>query len=446
MLLQYAILVLSLSIPHAFVRIWLAFAIWGLRPRLHARKLIGFAVVSSLLVDVDYLYLPPSVHAITSTCIVLALFVLVFRRLGKGTLAIVFLTYSAISMLADMLGTGVLQLLYGWNDRKELIVQQPMLFQSVYVPLAVATALLAYYMEKRNFVFFPRLYQYLLEIKQTRAKEVLFLTLLQAFLLGLLFALSLDGQAPYKHAYYVWLVSGIALLAFVAVFYSIRLMIRVRQDAISETREDYVEEIGRMFTAIRGQRHDFLNHLQVMSTMLQMNKLDQLGRYMKDLGNEAHSAGTVVAHASPAIAAFLSAKSELAIEKKIDFTYEVSPQLDLETVIKPIDLVKIVGNLVDNAFEESGALPEGRRKVHLAIEEDAEKLSLEVCNRGRVLTEEQIRKILLPGYTTKRAGHSGLGLAIVQERVQHYKGRLNIDSDSGEGLSFKVTLPRSDSA
>jgi len=442
MLQHYVTLLIGLSIPHSLVRIWLTFAIWGLKPTLHARKLILFAVASSVVIDLDYPFVPPVVHAVTSTVVVIIFLFLVFRRLGRGPLLIVFLTYAVVSLCADMIGTGALRLLYGWIDRKEMLEEHVLAFHSVYAPLGVALAWLAYRAEKKNFAFFPRLYQVLLDFKQTRAKEALLLTLLQVFLLGLLFALGLSDKPPYEKAYFAWIVSGLVLLACGAVFYSIRIMILVREDAISETREDYVGEIGKMFTAIRGQRHDFLNHLQVMSSMLQMSKLEQLKRYMNDLAAEAHSFGSVVAHSSPAVAAFLSAKCETAQEKGISFTYDVPAKLDVDSVIKPIDLVKIVGNLVDNAFEESETLPPGSRLVHVAIRGDPEKLSLEVSNRGRALSEDEIKRILLPGYTTKKSGHSGLGLAIVQERVQFYKGNLSIDAGSGEGVSFRVTLPR----
>ncbi|MFC4304809.1 sensor histidine kinase [Cohnella boryungensis] len=443
MLHDYLKLVIGLSIPHAFVRIWLTFALWRLKPCLHARKLAFFAVASSLLVGLDFWLVPTVVHVLTSAGIVLFMLYILFRSYGPGTILIVFISYTAISLVGDMIGMLLLQLVYGFTERKESILNDPLQFQSVYLPLAAALGWLAMYLDKRKFPLLQRLYQYLLNIKHNRMKEILLLTVFQAFLLGLLFAIIMDNEHRYAKAFYNLVVCTLVLLTFCALFYTIKLLVRIREDAVRQTQDVYVEEIGKMFTVIRGQRHDFLNHVQVMSSMLQMNKLDQLKAYMKELAAETHSVASVVSHASPALAAFVMAKKELALAKGISFTADIPAQLDVESSVKSIDFVKIVGNLVDNAFEESMTLSGDQRQVYLAIRRcEKGKLSLEVRNQGRTLTAEDIRLMLLPGYTTKTAaGHTGLGLAIVNERVQAYKGELFIRSSDHEGTVVQITFP-----
>jgi sensor histidine kinase regulating citrate/malate metabolism len=220
------------------------------------------------------------------------------------------------------------------------------------------------------------------------------------------------------------------------------LLVRIREEAVRQTQDVYVEEIGKMFTSIRGQRHDFLNHVQVMCSMLKMNKLEQLKCYMEEIVKEAHSVNDVIYHSSPALAAFIQAKTELAVTRCIAFNYNIPQNLNIESSIKSIDLVKIMGNLVDNAFEESDTLPSEQRIVHLSIRVRDDLLEIEVRNQGRLLSETDKQMIILPGYTTKKAGHSGLGLAIVHERVQFYKGLLNIQSCLEDGTTIQVTLPR----
>jgi sensor histidine kinase regulating citrate/malate metabolism len=200
-----------------------------------------------------------------------------------------------------------------------------------------------------------------------------------------------------------------------------------------------------MLTSIRGQRHDFLNHVQVMSSMLKMNKLDRLKVYMDEIVTEAHTFSEILSHSSPALAAFIQTKMEIAITRNISFTYDIPQGLDIEASIKSIDMVKIMGNLVDNAFDESDTLPSERRFVHLSIQVVAGQMHIGVRNQGRLLSETEIRKLTLPGYTTKKSGHSGLGLAIVKERVQHYKGFMVIDSCKENGTTIQVTLPHRNS-
>ena len=101
----------------------------------------------------------------------------------------------------------------------------------------------------------------------------------------------------------------------------------------------------------------------------------------------------------------------------------------------------VVGRL--KPCEESERLPSGSRDVRLTIGSEGDTLALEVSNRGRALTDEELRMMTMPGYTTKKSGHSGLGLAIVQERVQFYQGALSIRYCPENGTTtIRIGLPR----
>jgi len=441
MLNSYIQLLLGFSIPHTLVRIWFVFAAAGLKPKQHAGKLVLFAVAGSLVIDLDYGHVPAPVHALTSMLISLAFLFFLFRKLGGRSLFILFIAYTSVSFLTDTVGSMLIQLFYGMTERRDVLLHYPLAAHSVYVPLGAALGLLAWYLEKRSFPLLHRLYQYLWNIQQSRMKEVVFLATLQIFLLGLLFTLVMEkGKRGFPEAS-LWTIYALVLLTFCSIFYMLRLIVRIREDAIVQTRDVYAEEIGQMFTVIRGHRHDFLNHMQVMSSMLQMNKIDQLKSYMEDLAKESHAVAAIVQHPSPALAAFVIGKTEQARSRDIPFAYDIPANLNIGTSVKIIDLVKIMGNLVDNAFEESDTLPPGNRKVSLAIREEDGKLALEVNNRGRGLSDDELRMMIMPGYTTKSAGHSGLGLAIVQERVHYYQGELSIRSCAEHGTTIRAELP-----
>lgn len=440
MLLDYFKSVILLSIPHALIHIWLTFEIWGLKPKLHIRKLVLFAVLNSLIVDLDLAHVSAAVHAINSTCLSFIVMYFVFRNFGINKILIVFLSLLALLLFVELLCTPFLRLVYG--PPEDMINYHTLQQLSGYAAVGFMLICLFRYLEKRNFSFFHRLYQYLVSIKQTRTREILLLTLFQTILLGLLFFIGLEHKQRYTITTFNILIYALVLLTFGAFFYTIRLLLSIREEAVRQTQDVYVEEISKMFTTIRGQRHDFLNHVQVMSSMLKMNKLEQLKSYMEDIVKEVHAVTAIISHSSPAVAAFIQTKSEMAITRSIAFTYEIPNNLDIESSLKSIDLVKIMGNLVDNAFEESDNLSSEQRRVHLTIRVVEDKLEIEVRNQGRLLSELDKQMIILPGYTTKKAGHSGLGLAIVHERVQFYKGFLHIESSSEKGTTILVALPR----
>jgi signal transduction histidine kinase len=441
MLFDYFKVVLLLSIPQAISHIWFIFAVWGLKPRMHISKLFLFAVGNSLIIDLDIFHVPTEIHAVTSLLVTFIFLNILFRPFGFKKVLIVFLSLTVLIMLTEMLSALSTQLIFGIVAQNIVINQHFPQLMSVGLPLFLLLYFLSLYIENRNFRFFNQLYQYLINIKQNRMKEILVLSFLQAILLVMLLIIGVENKHKYSAATFNFVIYALILITFCAFFYILRLLVTIREEAVRQTQDVYVDDIIKMFTVIRGQRHDFLNHVQVMYSMLKMNKLEQLNSYMADVVKEAHSVDQVIHHSSPTLAAFIQMKTEMAFTRSITFTYEVPPTLDIESSIKSIDLVKIMGNLIDNAFEESDTLPMEHRIVHLSIHIADETLKIEVRNHSRLLTVSDKEKMLLPGYTTKKSGHTGLGLAIVQERVQYYKGTLSIQSSIELGTAILVTLP-----
>jgi len=68
-------------------------------------------------------------------------------------------------------------------------------------------------------------------------------------------------------------------------------------------------------------------------------------------------------------------------------------------------------------------------------------LPLAIIDQGKGIPEEQMSKIFLPFYSTKKNG-TGLGLAIVQRIVTNLNGRIECKSKLGQGTAFIVYLHR----
>ncbi len=94
-------------------------------------------------------------------------------------------------------------------------------------------------------------------------------------------------------------------------------------------------------------------------------------------------------------------------------------------------------NLLKNAHE-SGSPPE---EVRLAVEPLGEGgVRFRVLDRGTGMSEEGMRKALLPFYTSKPGG-SGLGLPLCREIVEAHGGRLRIERRAGGGTAVVCWLP-----
>lgn len=223
---------------------------------------------------------------------------------------------------------------------------------------------------------------------------------------------------------------------------TLRAMAAVRRTAILTAQDTYIDEINRMFTSIRGQRHDFLNHVQVIHSFVGQKKYAELERYTSELVGESKEMNALLQIGHPALAALVKSKMVLADEHQIEFRHSFLGLENVEHGVASLDYVKIAGNLIDNALDEVIQRPAVERWIELLGWTDDGYLHLEVLNPGRRLTEEEKESILQPGYTTKKdTSHAGLGLSIVKERVEYYKGELKVENVSDHVLSFHVRIP-----
>lgn len=233
-----------------------------------------------------------------------------------------------------------------------------------------------------------------------------------------------------------------SLLSLAIIIGVVRLFERRRDIAVRSTQEAYIREVNELFTTIRGQRHDFLNQVQTIHTMATLGKLDDLKSFTAELIGEIRVINDIIRIGNPALAALTQAKVVSAANRKIRFLYQISDLDDVELGIKSVDIVKIIGNLVDNAFDEVAGLDEADRQVELKVVEQSGHLCIEVKNPGRVISDEDLARLADTGYTTRSDGkHHGLGLAIIRERVRHYRGDMRMTNPPEGGLKVEVMIP-----
>ncbi|GHV00960.1 hypothetical protein FACS189483_11200 [Spirochaetia bacterium] len=67
-------------------------------------------------------------------------------------------------------------------------------------------------------------------------------------------------------------------------------------------------------------------------------------------------------------------------------------------------------------------------------------IQISVRDSGVGIPEENLSKIFEPYFTTKETG-SGLGLTLVFKIIREHRGEVTVQSKSGEGTCFTITLP-----
>jgi PAS domain S-box-containing protein len=128
-------------------------------------------------------------------------------------------------------------------------------------------------------------------------------------------------------------------------------------------------------------------------------------------------------------------KQKIAVEKILE--------PDLPTIhADPPQLEQVLVNLYLNALD---AMPEGGNlTVEAKITQSnstAPIAMITVMDTGSGISETDLPKIFQPFFTAKKRRGMGLGLPICQRIVKNHGGRIEVESQSGQGTSFKIHLP-----
>ncbi len=126
-------------------------------------------------------------------------------------------------------------------------------------------------------------------------------------------------------------------------------------------------------------------------------------------------------------------------------TRELDPGLP-RTMASAEQLIQVLMALMLNALDamEGGGrltLRTGRSRVHV------DELFVEVADTGAGIPRAQLSQIFEPFFTTKPPGRgTGLGLSISYGIVREHGGRIEVESQPGQGSLFRVVLPATERA
>ncbi len=133
--------------------------------------------------------------------------------------------------------------------------------------------------------------------------------------------------------------------------------------------------------------------------------------------------------------------------KEVRFELRVDPSLPPvsghpDTVYRA--LLNVMKNAVE-AIDQAGTVRiEARMNVNYRFARGRGRkrsfIEVEIADSGMGMTGEELRKALLPFYTTKARG-TGLGLVMARQAVTRLGGKMEIRSSPGAGTTVKISLP-----
>ncbi len=201
----------------------------------------------------------------------------------------------------------------------------------------------------------------------------------------------------------------------------------------SELMEHSYGEIRNIYMDMRGWRHDYHNHMQVMKARLDMGDMEGLGKYLEELEQELDRVDTLVKSGNLMADAILNSKLTLA--RRHGISINCKAKLPERLPVEDVDLCVILGNLLDNAIEACGQVEEGGRFLRIYMTVNKTQFYLSVQNSAKEDPDFDQRN-----YISRKRGNHGLGMKRVKAAVDKYQGYLKLANEPGI-FAAEATMP-----
>ena len=209
-----------------------------------------------------------------------------------------------------------------------------------------------------------------------------------------------------------------------------------RKSEEADALGDMVGQMDELNRALRAQRHDFLNHLQVVYSLIEMEEYAEAGDYIEKIYGDMQSVSKALRTDSPAINALLRAK--MAECEAAGILVELDTAGSWKELSMPAwEFCRILSNLIDNAMDALEGT--ANSSLRIMLREDTHGFAFSVANNGPMIPAEKLQSIFEPGVSSHGEGR-GMGLYIVRGTLQKYGGEIHVTSEVGRTI-FSGLVP-----
>jgi len=183
-----------------------------------------------------------------------------------------------------------------------------------------------------------------------------------------------------------------------------------------------------LFDALRAQAHEHSNRLHALAGMLHLGHVAEAAAYLDALSGDPLGAGEDVGGIrDPYLRGLLAAKAAAAAERGVALRLGEDSRLDAE-LTAPLEVVTVVGNLVDNAVRAAAEGPRRPAWVEVTVAGDSDSLSVGVTDSGPGLPEGASGLVFTDGWTTRSDDfrRHGLGLALARQTARRFGGDVEV--------------------
>jgi len=238
----------------------------------------------------------------------------------------------------------------------------------------------------------------------------------------------------------IFIYAGVGVVAVIALLvanrkYMFHLVERRVADYQNELAARHCNEVENIYKQMRGWRHDYHNHIQLLKAHLAQGQFAEADEYLGKLDADLTQVDTILKTGNVMVDAILNSKISLAQSRDINVNAKAIVPKVLQ--VQPVDLCVIIGNLLDNAIEACMKLSEPEKRfIRVYIGVHKEMLYISVSNA----TGNEMKKVGKAYLTTKNTASHGFGLVRIDKIAEKYSGFVDREHEDGV-FATEVMLP-----
>jgi two-component system sensor histidine kinase AgrC len=425
------------SFPETLILMYIGLALIG--AKVSDRKVILIALMGAIMsYFVRILPLPPGSNVFIQLPIIAILLFLACK---------IPLWLSLVSIILGFLCVSFAELLFIplVSDISGITIQEALaapLWRILFpIPEFVFLTLLIIYLRRKDIKLFNTDLTDMPDIPDTTYSKALLILGLSVGLvvLGFYYQLFQEQQEVPLDSVLTALLLVIAIAVILSLALSWKTFSLAKQEKYAKLQQFHIDNLQEMMQIIKAQRHDFVNHLQVIYGMVTLGNENQVKSYIDTLYKDIQVTNNILQIAFPELSALLLVKTGVATARNISL--EIKQNSDLSNLmVPPMELVTVVGNLLNNALEAVEDFDPCLRTVKIRFFEKPGLYIIQTQNPGYMPPDIK-SKILEPGFSTK-TGERGIGLASIKYQVEKRNGMVLVSSHPEHGTRFTICYPR----
>lgn len=228
----------------------------------------------------------------------------------------------------------------------------------------------------------------------------------------------------------VIILLNIALWLFFMPWYVNRRISRFQNELVDK----HYAEVDTIYRKMRGWRHDYHNHIQVLKAYIELKEYAEVSKYLDQIDQDLQTVDTVLKTGNIMVDAILNSKLTMMKEKEINVdATAIVPQ---DVSISGVDLSVLIGNMLDNAMEACLQVPkEEDRFIRIYIDIVKKQLYISVTNSMNGMAKKNGIQFL-----SAKEGLHGFGLLRIDSIVSKYGGFINRQNEENV-FATEVMLP-----